>query len=195
MTSSLTPGPEPDPAARVGGEVRARRTAAGISIAELSRRADVSAAFISQVEASRSYMSIPTLYRVAAALGCTANTLLGRSESRPHVTRAGAGPRLPAGSGEHTQLTRLLSRTGDDVRLESYHYLIGPEDDDQEWFQHSGEDFVYVIAGTIAVEFDDGSELELAAGDSLHHAGMVGHRWVLRGDVSAEVLCIVAPGG
>ena len=193
MTS--TPAPERDPAEFIGVEVRARRTAAGISIAELARRSGVSAAFVSQVEAGRSSMSIPTLYRVASALGCTANTLLGSSESRPHVTRAGAGPRLSAGSGEHAQLTRLLSRTGDDVRLESYHYLIDLNDDEQEWFQHGGEDFVYVIAGTLAVEFDDGSEIELSSGDSLHHVGTIGHRWVLRGEVPAEVLCVVAPAG
>lgn len=176
----------------VGVEVRARRTALGLSIAELARRADVSAPFISQLEAGRSSMSIPTLYRVATALGCTANALLGSSDPRPHVTRAGGGPRMPAGSGQHSELPRLLSRTGDDVRLESFHYLIEPDDDEQEWFEHAGEDFVYVISGSIAIEFDDGSAVELAAGDSLHHVGTVGHRWILRGGERAEVLCIVA---
>jgi transcriptional regulator with XRE-family HTH domain len=184
-----------DPVDHVAVEVRARRTALQMSIAELARRAGVSAAFISQVEAGRSSVSIPTLYRVATALGCTANTLLGNSDPRPHVTRAGAGPRLTAGSGEHSQLPRLLSRTGDDVRLESYHYVIEPGDDDQEWFQHTGEDFVYVITGSIAIEFDDGSTIELSAGDSLHHLGTIGHRWVLRGGTPAEVLCVVDQTG
>lgn len=183
--------PTPDEE-HVGAEVRARRTALGLSIAELARRVEVSAPFISQVEAGRSSMSIPTLYRVAAALGCTPNALLGRSDPRPHVTRAGSGMRLPAGAGEHSQLTRLLSRTGDGVRLESYHYVIQPQDDEQEWFEHAGEDFVYVISGSIAIEFDDGTEVELSAGDSLHHLGTVGHRWILRGDAPAEVLCVVA---
>ena len=184
-----------DPADHVAVEVRARRTALQMSIAELARRAGVSAAFISQVEAGRSSVSIPTLYRVATALGCTANVVLGSSDPRPHVTRAGTGSRLTAGAGEHAQEAQLLSRTGDEVRLESYHYVIEPDDDDQEWFQHAGEDFVYVIAGSLAIEFDDDSTFELAAGDSLHHVGTIGHRWVLRGDVPVEVLCVVVPTG
>ncbi|MCX6522023.1 MAG: XRE family transcriptional regulator [Actinobacteria bacterium] len=176
---------------RVGDEVRTRRLAAGLSIAELARRADVSAAFISQLEAGRSSISIATMYRVAHALSCSANSLLGASEPRPHVTRAGTGPRLAAGAGEHSQDPRLLSRTGDDVMLEAYHYVIAPDDDEQEWFQHEGEDFVYVISGHISIVFDDGTRVELSTGDSMHHAGTVGHRWLLLGDEAAEVMCIV----
>ncbi len=176
---------------RVGDEVRSRRLAAGLSIAELARRADVSAPFISQLEAGRSSISIATLYRVADALSCSANSLLGASEPRPHVTRAGAGPRLAASAGEHSQHPRLLSRTGDGVMLEAYHYVIAPGDDEQEWFQHEGEDFVYVIRGHISIVFDDGTHVDLSTGDSMHHAGTVGHRWLLLGDDAAEVMCIV----
>lgn len=75
--------------------------------------------------------------------------------------------------------------------LEAYHYVIEPDDDEQEWFQHEGEDFVYVIHGTISIVFDDGTETSLSAGDSLHHIGMVGHRWILRDGEPAEVICIV----
>lgn len=181
----------------VGQEVRARRIAAGFSIAELARRADVSAPFISQLETGRTSMSIPTLYRVAAALGCTANALLGTSGPRPHVIRAGGGVRLAASDGDHPQLPRLLSRTGDGVLLEACHYWIRPDDDEQQWFEHEGEDFVYVLSGTISVEFDNAEPVELAAGDSLHHDGTTPHRWVLVGDEPAEAFIVVGtpPGG
>ena len=175
----------------VGVEVRSRRVAAQLSVAELARRAEVSAPFISQLESGRTSMSIATLYRVANALGCTANSLLGSSDTRPHVIRAGDGPRLPASGGEHSQNPRLLSRTGEEVLLEAYHYLIEPGDDEQEWFQHEGEDFVYVINGSIAIEFEDGTEMTLSTGDSLHHFGTVAHRWVLRDNAPAEVMCVV----
>lgn len=176
----------------VGQEVRARRLAAGLSIAEVARRSEVSAPFISQLEAGRTSMSIPTLYRVASALGCTPNALLGGSvEPRDHVTRAGGGVRLAASDGAHAQSPRLLSRTGDNVMLQASHYEINPGDDEQEWFEHPGEDLVYVLSGSIAIEFGDGHTVELAAGDSLHHDGTAPHRWVLRDDAPAEVLIVV----
>ena len=167
----------------VGGQVRIRRVEAGLSIAEVARRANVSAPFISQLETGRTSMSIPTMYRVAAALGCTPNALLGgATEPRSHVTRAGDGIRLLASDGSHSQLPRLISRTGDDVLLQAYHYVIQPDDDPQDWFEHAGEDVVYVVRGAIDIEFGDGSSVSLAAGDSLHHDGTTPHRWVLRGD-------------
>jgi len=180
------------PSDHVGQEVRARRVAAQLSIAELARRAEVSAAFISQLEAGRTSMSIATLYRVAAALGCTANSLLGTRDPHPHLTRAGAGPRLPASGGDHSQRPRLLSRTGEQVLIEAYHYVMHPDDDEQEWFHHGGEDFVYVVSGNVVIEFDDGNEVALSAGDSLHHDGTVPHRWVLRDAEPAEVLAVIA---
>lgn len=189
----MTGETEIDPTAQLGSEIHSRRQAADLSIAELARRAGVSAAFISQVEAGQSSMSIPTLYRVAAVFGCTANALLGDSAPHTYVTRAGNGPQFAASSGDRAQSTRLLTRTGHEVLLESYHYVIDPSDDEQEWFHHGGEDFVYVIDGRITVEFDDGSSVQLGPGDSLHHQGSVGHRWMLDGDAPAEVLCIVAP--
>jgi transcriptional regulator with XRE-family HTH domain len=176
-----------------------RRVTAGLSIAELARRADVSAPFVSQLETGRTSMSIPTLYRMATALGCTPNALLGgERDPRPHVTRAGSGIRLAAGAGAHSQLPQLLSRTGDDVLLEAYHYVMQPDDDEQEWFEHEGEDFIHVVRGAIAIEFatgtPDGATVELGAGDSLHHDGTTPHRWVLRGDTTAEVLIVVGAG-
>lgn len=192
MSARPTPEPGgPESFEWLGVEVRARRLAANLSIAEVARRAEVSAPFISQLEAGRTSVSIPTLYRVASALGCTANALLGVHDARPHLVRAGAGPRLPATSGERTQNARVLTSPGDGVLLEAYHYVIDRGDDEQEWFEHGGEDFVYCVRGSIAIEFGDGTRSELRAGDSLHHGGVVPHRWLLLGDEPAEVLVVV----
>lgn len=178
---------------QIGGEVRARRTAAGLSIAEVARRAEVSAPFISQLEAGRTSISIPTLYRVASALGCTPNTLLGTDTGdEPLLLHAGDGVRIPASAGEHAQHARLLSRPGERMVLEACHYVIAPDDDEQEWFEHGGEDFVYVLRGTITIQFADGRAATLTAGDSMHHDGTVPHRWVLVGDEPAEALIVTA---
>lgn len=163
-----------------------------MSVAELARRAEVSAPFVSQLESGHTSLSLGTLYRIAAGLGCTPNALLGPATERPHVTRAGTGRNLTVGQGTHPQHPRLLSRTGPGVMLEAYHYLIRPDEDAQEWFEHPGEDFVYVISGCIAVVFEDGTELELCAGDAVHHGGTVPHSWEIRSGGGAEVLLAVA---
>jgi transcriptional regulator with XRE-family HTH domain len=183
-----------DPSALVGVAVRARRTAAGLSVAELARRAGVSGPFVSQLEGGRSSVSIPVLYRLAAALDCAANDLLPPSGEQRRLTRAGDGPRLRAGSDSVTgpaQRPRLLTRTGEGVLLEAHHYVMAPGDAGQEWFAQAGEVFVHVLSGAITVEFADGARIDVGAGDSLHHEGEVPHRWVLRGNAPAEVLVVL----
>lgn len=178
---------------QIGGEVRARRTSAGLSIAEVARRAEVSAPFISQLEAGRTSISIPTLFRVAAAIGCTPNALLGDDPGEEALlVHADDGVRMPATAGEHAPHARLLSRPGERMLLEACHYVMTPGDEEHEWFEHAGEDFVYVLRGALTIEFADGRRPTLRAGDSIHHDGTVPHRWVLAGDEPAEVLIVAA---
>lgn len=192
MTSTPADGTDRDDLARdVGATVRARRTEAGLSVAELARRTGVSGPFISQLETGRSSLSIPTLYRIAEALGVTPNALLPGAPGEQLVTRAGHGRVIPATATASPQQPQLITRTGEGVALEGYHYVIHPDDDEQQWYQHRGEDVVYVIAGSIVVEFDDGREVELGAGDALHHDGEVAHRWRLVGDTPAEAVIVL----
>ncbi|MCU1357047.1 MAG: Transcriptional regulator, MerR family [Acidimicrobiales bacterium] len=179
----------------VGRTVKARRMALALTIAELARRSEVSASFVSQLEAGQTSVSIPTLYRLANALGCSANALLPPVGIRSHVTRSGTGPLMHASEGRQPQKPRLLSRTGSGVALEAYHYVMNPGDDEQEWFEHPGEDLVYVIRGSVRVEFADGEAVVLEAGDSLHHDGVIAHRWALDGTEPAEVVVTIGAGG
>lgn len=188
--SSETAGRE-SIAREVGIVVRAKRVGAGLSVAELARRVGVSGPFISQLEAGRSSLSIPTLYRVAEALGVSPNALLPGTDGDQLVTRAGHGVVIPATATASSQRPRMITRSGPDMALEGYHYVIDPSDDEQQWYQHHGEDLVYVIGGSIAVEFDDGREIRLDAGDALHHDGDVPHRWRLIGKKRAEAIVVI----
>ena len=178
----------------VGAEVRAQRVAQGLSVAELARRSDVSRPFISQLESGRNSISLPTLYRVAAALNCSPNVLLGVSDAKQHFVGVDEGQRIAATEGDHAAQVRVLSRSGPGVALEAYHYTIRPDDDEQAWYQHPGEDFVYVLAGSLEIEFGDGGKKSMNAGESLHHDGTSPHRWRLAGEATAEILIVVSEG-
>lgn len=158
--------------------------------AELAARADVSASFITQLETGQSSISLPRLYRVAEALGTTPNSLLPVSTASYLVTRAGAGQELRATHRDDAQRSRLLTRGGPGMALKAHHYLIAPSDPEQDWFQHHGEDLIYVISGRLVVEFEGAHSTELGPGDALHHDGQTPHRWVQVGPKSTEVLIV-----
>lgn len=72
----------------LGARVRQRRTEKNISAAELARRANISKAYLSEIEhddddGTAAKPSAEVLYRIATALGTTVADLLGRQEHVP----------------------------------------------------------------------------------------------------------------
>jgi transcriptional regulator with XRE-family HTH domain len=65
--------------ADLGGFVRAERKAAGLSMRELAARAEVSSAYLSQVERGRHEPSLTVLAALAEALGLSLAELLGQA--------------------------------------------------------------------------------------------------------------------
>lgn len=174
----------------VGTAIRRRRRDLGMTSKELAARVGVSAPFITQLERGQSSISLPRLYRVAEVLGTTPNSLLPVTSASLLVTRAGAGQEMRAAHRDDAQRSRLLTRGGAGMALKAHHYLIEQTDPEQDWFQHHGEDLVYVIRGRLVVEFGQGQQAELGPGDALHHDGDVAHRWIHLGEEPTEVLIV-----
>lgn len=68
-----------DSANTFGGRLRAERERQGIGVRELSRRLEVSASMISQIERGRVMPSVNTLYSITTALGISLDDLFGAS--------------------------------------------------------------------------------------------------------------------
>jgi transcriptional regulator with XRE-family HTH domain len=97
----------PSPIAAVGARVRARRTAAGLTLAELARRAAVARATLTQLEAGAGNPTLETLYALANTLGVPLSDLIGEPAAPPvRVVRA---EEMPLIRGEALE-GRLLER-------------------------------------------------------------------------------------
>jgi transcriptional regulator with XRE-family HTH domain len=147
----MAPDSEPDGGAMgsLGRRVARARTAAGLTLAALAGRADVSTAYISQIESATANPTVRSLARLAAGMGTTLGELFGathddrlptpRFEPRFATTpRAATAPGVEGiwdltatGSGRIT--TRLVR---------------GAAGDHASPISHPGEEFVSVLAGT-----------------------------------------------
>lgn len=198
-----TPPPPPSPkrparavgvdaSALVGTAIRARRESAGLSMRALATRSGVSQPFLSQIENGQASPSMVTLYRLAEALGCQPGELLPQAPSTSVlVVRAGEGQLLPVGEVVNPAIGRMISK-GDGRMMEVVEYRITPGQYLDEWFQHDGENVVYLVSGRVTVELDGVGRWELAPGDCVYHPGEVRHRWLLVGEAPAHVLLVVA---
>jgi quercetin dioxygenase-like cupin family protein len=59
-----------------------------------------------------------------------------------------------------------------------------------EWMTHPAPGYVYILDGTLTVEFDDGHALEFGAGQGFIQARSAWHRGINRADVPLRFLAV-----
>jgi len=153
---------------QVGQALRAIRLTRNMSINELARASDLSASFLSQVENGQSDLSVGRLYRVSQALGVSPADVLNvpAPESKP-VVRAEERVKLPVrAKGVHVW---VLASTIDKKRTFSYCVMEPKATIPMPVRNRGSEYFVFVISGSLRLEYSSGETLTLDEGDSASH--------------------------
>lgn len=173
-----------------GAELRSIRREQGLTLREVARRSGLSASFISSFELGTSGASIATLRRLVGVYGLTVGELLRGAEPsggrlvRPHERRV-----LAAGHG-----IRIEDLFAGPTTLESQLFVLAPGASSDGFYSHAGEEFMYVLAGTLGVWIDDPHEFyRLEPGDALTFPSTQDHRIQALGAVETHVLWINTP--
>jgi DNA-binding transcriptional MerR regulator len=160
--------PTPD----LGERLRRMRKERGLTVTQAARRAQVSAGFLSAIELSRANPSVATIYRLAAAYGTTVLQLYELPVQSSRVIRPRNRKSLETKSGVRME---LLS-TGTKM-LESMLIRVPPATGSDGAYMHQGEDFLYMLQGTLEVWLDEVECHVLQEGDSFWFESNRGHRW------------------
>ncbi|MFI5531869.1 helix-turn-helix domain-containing protein [Kitasatospora sp. NPDC051853] len=184
--------PEPAPEAlAVGRLVRSRRKELGVSMAVLASRSGLSQPFLSQLERGLTTPSLTSIYRLAEALDVPPGAFL-RPPERPGTVSHESDPQVIRVSEAAGQTARVLIPGGSSTLMEAYEHHFEPGLGERGWFEHPGEDFLYVLEGEIVLEVEGQAPLTLTAGQSAHHRGDVPHRCRLPGTAPARTLLVIA---
>ncbi|RSS78858.1 helix-turn-helix domain-containing protein [Streptomyces sp. WAC06614] len=188
------PRPEPTPEAiEVGRVIRACRKQRGVAMAALAARSGLSQPFLSQLERGLATPSLSSIYRIAEALDVPPGTFL-RPPARPGTVTHESDPQVIRVSESAGQIARVLIPGGRSHQMEAYEHQFEPGQGERGWFEHPGEDFLYVLSGEVVLEVEGEEPLTLAAGQSAHHRGDVPHRCRLSGTGPARTLLVTAAG-
>ncbi|ARJ05818.1 hypothetical protein B5808_11725 [Cnuibacter physcomitrellae] len=164
---------------RLGARIRSFRQARGLTLVELARLSDLSHPFLSQLERGHARPSMPSLERIARALGSSQVELMAGSTDqelpsgqpgRASVVLAHEGVQGPFGGGQ----ARILVR-GDAPFIPMD--FAGQNAEFGEFYTHDEAEFLHVVSGTVVVDLADEGIHTLEPGDSLHYAGGTLHRW------------------
>ena len=181
---------------RVGTKLTTLRESMGLSVEELAERSSCDVIVIEQLEAGQVAPSLAPLIKITRALGCRLGTLLDdETQLGPVLTRSGEADAverlksLETGTGAGTLDFFSLAAGKTSRHMEPFLITVNPARDHSP-STHEGEEFIYVLDGTI--EIDYGKDLyTLGAGDSIYYDSIVPHQVRGSGSEAARILAVV----
>jgi len=179
-----------------GVRLRQLRRERGWTLADVAARTGLAVSTLSKVERGRMSLAYDKFGILAATLGLNIAELFAdpggaAPEAVPAVTRSGEGQAhrsgpylyeiLNAGQGSRRMMPvrgRIMAR-----RLEDF----------TEPASHPGEEFLYVLSGSIDLCIEGEAPIPLAAGDSVYFDSGRRHVYLSTSHLDAEILTVMLP--
>ena len=193
----------------LGERLRAEREHQQIGVRELSRRVNISASMVSQIELGRVMPSVSTLYAITTALGISLDDLFApgadaagsptpvsepareRPAMRRHIPlqRASEQRSISLASGVRWEL--LTTEPDPDVEFLRTIYEVGAESAPADaLMRHGGTEYGVVVDGRLGVTV--GFETyTLEAGDSISFDSSIPHRLFNKADRPTHAIWVV----
>jgi len=181
--------------------IRDVRLAQGLSLRALSARAGLPYSTLSKLENGKMALTYDKLIRLAQALNVDIRDMLATpaetsapvAVGRRSITRAGEG--LDADSEKHMHhypaadlLGKMMIPIIIDVQARSVEELGG-------LVRHGGEEYLYVLSGSMELHSDLYAPLALGLGDSVYFDSGMAHGYVRTSNEHCSVLAVCAGQG
>jgi len=181
--------------------IRDVRVAQGLSLRALSARAGLPYSTLSKLENGKMALTYDKLIRLAQALNVDLKEILATPEDRAAPVAVGrrsitrAGEALDADSEKHVHhypaadlLGKMMIPIIIDVQARSVDELGG-------LVRHGGEEYLYVLRGSMELHSDLYAPLTLGPGDSVYFDSGMAHGYVRTSDEPCTVLAVCAGQG
>ena len=184
----------------LGERIAEIRKTYSISREDLSQRSGVSTDLIAKIEDDGHIPDLAPLIKISRGLGVRLGTLLDDNDKLgPVISRAGESaslsrfktglPEGAADSGHHGMSFNALAADKTGRHMEPFIVTI-EADANQEKSAHEGEEFIYVLEGTLALEYGMDKET-LNTGDSVYYDSIVPHRVYSANSNTVKILAVV----
>jgi len=175
----------PRAAARPGAALRALRMQKGWTLAEVSKRTDLPISTLSKIENDRVSLTYDKLARISTGLGVDISQLFAPQivglpgsmvNGRRSVTLSGQGSVIETENYGHIYpAADFLNKRFVPVIAELYTRTLA---EFGEMIRHSGEEWAYVLEGTVEFHSELYAQLILHKGDSLYFDSGMGHAYL-----------------
>lgn len=177
----------------LGARVRALRKDRDWTLEQAAQQAGLARSTLSKIENGQMSPTFDALKKLAVGLGISVPQLFtppvaDRITGRMNVTRKDSAARQITTTYEHDLLAEGLSQK----KMLPYRARIRARrmEDFDGWVRHDGEEFLYVLTGTIRLFTEFYEAVELSRGDSAYYDATMGHNVVSVSPEDATILWV-----
>jgi transcriptional regulator with XRE-family HTH domain len=157
--------------ATLAQRLRSGREDRGLTLDELATATGLSKPYLSRLESGDRQPSVATLLTVSRALGVPTSALLGEGPATASLAVYDAQPGRSVNGLDVAPYSGFAGSRG----LEALRITIDPDRRPPSFACHRGEEWVYILAGVLRLEYDVEQHL-LGAGQAAHFDASRPHR-------------------
>ncbi|RGY98068.1 cupin domain-containing protein [Clostridium sp. AM58-1XD] len=175
---------------RIGRLLKSQRMMLGLSIRDLSARSGVAAGTISQIETGKTSPNLVSIYSLCENLGFPISALfVEESDERINLIRKNERPSFTRNVSAGKEITESLITRGNSEMWGGI-ITMPPHTDSGAFYYHEGEEFAFILKGTLIFELEGHPVYELHSQDTLYYPNEIGHRWENRTDEEVQFMIV-----
>ncbi|WP_420863599.1 helix-turn-helix domain-containing protein [Algirhabdus cladophorae] len=192
----LARGPNDDETAvplNLGQRVRDLRKSHNWTLEQAAQQAGLARSTLSKIENGQMSPTYEALKKLAEGLQISVPQLFtppikGQVNGRMAVTKRGEGAEYATATYEH----KLLAASMTKKQMLPYRAQIRARSMDEfdGWVRHDGEEFMYVLTGTVILYTEFYEPVEMSRGDSAYYDGSMGHNVISTSPEDALILWV-----
>lgn len=168
----------------IGPRIRELRQTKNLGLVELGAHTGLSPGMLSRIETGRLYPTLPTLLRIAMVFGVGLDHFFTQDRQRPlrEVVRKADRIRLPdrMGNAQPSYEFESLDFPVEGRRVAAFFAEFHPAGPEKTAHHHPGHERIYLISGSLVLEFLD-EEIALEAGDAITFDASIPHSYQATG--------------
>lgn len=179
----------------LGERVRELRKARQWTLEQAAQQVGLARSTLSKIENGQMSPTFEAVRKLATGMGISIPQLFTAPRgdkilARRAITKAGTGRTLVTGTYEHEILAADLSQK----QMMPYRATVRARSIDEfdGWVRHDGEEFLYVLTGSILFYSEFYEPAELRRGDSAYYDAAMGHNVVSTSQEDAVILWVTS---
>ena len=172
----------------IGVKIKNLRKERKLTLSQIADRTNLSISFLSQVERSKSSITLESLKKISEALGVNPSYFFSESNRKATTTIM----RNIISDNNNLQNNFFYKDLIGNIENPQFHpilVLLNPGANKEESYSHTGQEFLYVLEGKLTILIDK-EEHVLNPFDCIFLDSSTPHNWINKTDSVVKFLCI-----